>query len=415
MPATPRNGSACWRCGPVSPTNRPPCSVETAIAVGWRWPLVDAPPGGAARHAAAASQRRRQQQRRCSPARARDRHRPSFALSSPSAGAALSNAGLTPSNDSGRPTRPSSLPCLVWMMPSACVCASATTWSNVLIGPFGMPWRVEQPRPFRARLRRKNVGQDRDQLLAVDDAVFVAVKARVLGEAGAVEHGGQAAEQIVVAGRHHHVPVRGGKRLIRHDHIDPGAVPRRQFAVREIPGEIDAHPRQPGLVERGIDDPALAGAAAFLQRRQDADHRPHPGPHVDDRGRHPDRRAAVLAQEAHQPAIGLHHRVVAGLVAQRPRRAERAEIAEHKARFRRNEIGPAEPVAVERAEFEIVQHDIGPLENQRPEPRRVRRIGEIDRNAALGAIDRVKTRRRPLQETAAPTPAPRPRSWGSRP
>ena len=206
-----------------------------------------------------------------------------------------------------------------------------------------MPWPSSSRAHSARGLVGENLGQDRDQLRAVDDAVLVAVEARVLGEAGPVEHGGETAEQIVVAGRHHHVPVRGGKRLIRHDHIDPGAVPRRQFAIREIAGEIDAHPGQPGLVERGIDHPALAGAAALLQRRQDADHRPHPGPHVDDRGRHPDRRTAVLAEQAHQPAIGLHHRVVAGLVAQRPRRAERAEIAEDEVGFAATRSAPPSP------------------------------------------------------------------------
>ena len=182
-------------------------------------------------------------------------------------------------------------------------------------------------------------------------------------------------------------------------------MPRRDLAVRDKACEIDAHPGEPGLVERGIDDPALAGAAALLQRRQDADHRPHAGAHIDDRGRDPDRRAAVLAEEAHQPAIGLHHRVVAGLVAQRPDRAERAEIAEDEARLRRDEFGGAEPVAVERAEFEVVQYDIGALQDQRPQPRRVVGVGEVDRDAALGAVDRVKAGRRAFQKRRPPAAA----------
>ena len=109
-----------------------------------------------------------------------------------------------------------------------------------------------------------------------------------------------------------------------------------------------------------------------------------PRAHVDDRGRHPHRRAAVLAEEAHQPAIGLHHRVVAGPLAQRPVGAERVEVAADKARLRGDELGGAEAVAVERAEFEIVDHHIGALEDQRPQPRRVLRVGEVDRDAVLG-------------------------------
>src|SRR5439155_13123115 len=49
-------------------------------------------------------------------------------LSSPSAGAGLSKGGRTPSKDSGRPTSARSLCGQCWMMPSAWVWASATTW-----------------------------------------------------------------------------------------------------------------------------------------------------------------------------------------------------------------------------------------------------------------------------------------------
>ena len=50
-------------------------------------------------------------------------------LSSPSRGASLANGGRVPSNDSGSPTSEIAPDC--WMMPSAAVCASATTWSTV--------------------------------------------------------------------------------------------------------------------------------------------------------------------------------------------------------------------------------------------------------------------------------------------
>ena len=138
---------------------------------------------------------------------------------------------------------------------------------------------------------------------------------------------------------------------------------------------------------------------------EDPDHRPVGGAHIDDRGGDPHRRTAVFAEEAHQPRIGLHHRVVAGAVAQRPHGAERAEITEDEARLRGGEVGGAEPVAVERAEFEVVQDDIGAFQDQRLEPRRVCRVGEVDRDAALSAVDRVEAGRRPFEERRSPTAA----------
>ena len=49
---------------------------------------------------------------------------------------------------------------------------------------------------MRPLLGLEDVGEDRDQRGAVDDALAVAREARVLGEARPVERGGEAAEQL---------------------------------------------------------------------------------------------------------------------------------------------------------------------------------------------------------------------------
>ena len=49
------------------------------------------------------------------------------------------------------------------------------------------PGRLEPADPFRNRRRGENVGEDRDQRPAVDDAVAVGAEARILGKAGPID------------------------------------------------------------------------------------------------------------------------------------------------------------------------------------------------------------------------------------
>ena len=52
-----------------------------------------------------------------------------------------------------------------------------------------------------------------------------------------------------------------------------------------------------------------------------------PGDDVGDRDAEPERRAIGVAGDAHQPALGLHHRVVSRLVPPRPGLAEARDRA----------------------------------------------------------------------------------------
>ena len=164
----------------------------------------------------------------------------------------------------------------------------------------------------------------------------------------------------------------------------------------------DRHPGERCLVERGVHHPAATGAPTFLQGRENADHRPHPGGEIDDRHADPHRRSPVLAHQAHQPPIGLHQRVVAGPLAQRPDRAERPEIAIDEARLPGGQHFSRQTVTVERAEFEIVEHHIGAAEDQRLQLFDFGRIGEVDRDATLRSVDRVKAGCRTFREGRPP-------------
>ena len=63
------------------------------------------------------------------------------------------------------------------------------------------------------------------------------------------------------------------------------------------------------------------------QRQRDPLRREHAGDDVGDGDAEPERRAVGGAGDAHQPALGLHHRVVARLVAPRAGLAEAGDRA----------------------------------------------------------------------------------------
>src|SRR5438093_945463 len=61
------------------------------------------------------------------------------------------------------------------------------------------------------------------------------------------------------------------------------------------------------------------------KRLDDAQRRPHPGAHVDDRCPHAGRLLVRVTIHGHQTAVGLHQWVVPGQVAQWPTRSERGD------------------------------------------------------------------------------------------
>ena len=112
--------------------------------------------------------------------------------------------------------------------------------------------------------------------------------------------------------------------------------------VGEVAGEVIADVAERGLVERDVDDGSLAGATALEQRREHAERRPRARALVDQRRADPHAGPAGLARHRDQAAGGLHQRVVAGLVAERPdvavgahRAVDETGVARRAARRRR--------------------------------------------------------------------------------
>ena len=79
----------------------------------------------------------------------------------------------------------------------------------------------------------------------------------------------------------------------------------RRFARGKIACRVNAAPAQRGFKQRGLDQAAVAGAAAPDQRRQNADRRPHAGAEIVERRAAAHALAPRFAGDAHQPAERL--------------------------------------------------------------------------------------------------------------
>src|SRR5262249_49797918 len=144
-------------------------------------------------------------------------------------------------------------------------------------------------------------------------------------------------------------------------------------------------------IEHGdIDIVAAAGLAAARERGEHRDGRIHARHDVDDR--HPDffraaaRLVVGLAGDAHQATHGLDHEILGGSVAPRPGLAEAGDGAVDQSGIERLEVVIAQPETLERADLEILQHDVG-ARRQRPHDLLALGLVELDGDRTLAAID----------------------------
>ena len=115
------------------------------------------------------------------------------------------------------------------------------------------------------------------------------------------------------------------------------------------------------LVERRVDDRAFPGALALEQCGGDADRRPHPGPHVDERRADAHAGTSRLAGHADQAARGLHEGVVPRLLAERTDVAVCADGAVDEPRIAGADRVRAEPDALGEAGPEALEEHVGPI------------------------------------------------------
>ena len=217
------------------------------------------------------------------------------------------------------------------------------------------------------------------------------------------ECGGAFHEQPVIAGRDADRPIRGFKRLVRHQQGAAGAVAFRQLAGVFVAVDRAFHPGDRGLEQRGVDHAALPGALALLQGGKRADDAPHAGSLVVDRRRAEGRRVFRPAGHGHHRAIGLQQRVEPRRQPQRAGIAEGPDGAVDQPRIDRQQRLRPDADIVDNAGTQVLDQDIRGF-HQLFQPGDVVGGFDIHRNRPLVAVLRMEEQRIPLHERRAPEP-----------
>ena len=166
----------------------------------------------------------------------------------------------------------------------------------------------------------------------------------------------------------------------------PIAQPHRRRIVREVDAGLVAEQRHHRVEHRDVH--LLAATSAFTreQRRGHALRGEHPRHDVGNGHAEAVGRTVGRARDAHKAAFRLHHRVVAGFVAARPRVAEARNRAVDQPRIAFGDRGVVEAELVERAGTEVLDHHVG-LREQLLEQRTAVGVLEVESDALLVPVD----------------------------
>ena len=144
-----------------------------------------------------------------------------------------------------------------------------------------------------------------------------------------------------------------------------------------------------------------AGPLPREQRQRDPLRGEHAGDDVGDGDAEAVGRPVAGAGDAHQPAFGLHHGVVAGLGAARAGLAEPGDRAVHQPRPARRHRLVAESEPLHGAGPEVLDEHVGPVEQPLEHRAPARRL-EVQRQAFLVAVDAEEIRALAVDERRSP-------------
>src|SRR5439155_22885790 len=122
------------------------------------------------------------------------------------------------------------------------------------------------------------------------------------------------------------------------------------------------------------------------QGTQDGSERTQGRAHVHDEYGEPPWRLPRVRVDGHEPAIGLHERIVPGPVAERPLRAEGRDRAVDEPRIDRPRALPAEPQLLDGPRAERLDEDVGALDQTLEDRPPVFGL-PVDRQAPLAAVE----------------------------
>ena len=263
--------------------------------------------------------------------------------------------------------------------------------------------RLELAQPVLGRiLRERGIDQAVDEI-AVLDARAIAAKALVLRPFGVAQNLGGARKLPLVSDCERHHGVGGPIGGVGHDAGVPVAETAALAAGDKIVrGDINQH-RERSLVQRKLHLLPLARAPTRVKRRKNGIARQHAGAHVDNRHAVFRRLPIRLAADAHQARLRLQHEIIAGQRSLGPARSVAGDGAANEPRSRLLEPGVGEAPFVQRSQPEIIDEDVGFLD-QPGKDFLPGRVGHVERQGALVAVDAEKIGGLGADERRAPMP-----------
>ena len=255
--------------------------------------------------------------------------------------------------------------------------------------------------PRGARPRREHRRELRPQGVVVGETQGVGRESRIGAEGRQIRGGAERLPEAVVAHRQRDVAIRGRERLVGRDGRVAVAEAARCDAVREVVAGLVGEQRRRGIQHPDVDHLPAASDATRDERRQDALRREHARDDVDDGDAQAIRRAVGGTGDAHQAALGLHHRVVAGFFASGAGLAVARDRAVDDAWVARPHRRGVELKRVERAGAEVLDHHVGLRQQLLDHIERARPL-EVDGHAFLVAVHAQEVRALVAEERRPP-------------
>ena len=184
----------------------------------------------------------------------------------------------------------------------------------------------------------------------------------------------------------------------------------RRLAGEEIVRRVRMHDRKAGLEQRGFEELADAGLLPLVQRHQDADCRIETGGEVDHRNADARRAAFGRAVGGDHAGHRLHDGVVARIAAARTVGAEAGNPAVDQPRKLLAQERAADAPLVERAGLEVLDQDVGVLQQASSAPRARAAWSGRGRSSACCGSRRCNRRSLPSASPAPTRASRRPRA-----
>jgi len=262
---------------------------------------------------------------------------------------------------------------------------------QIIDGPAGNAGRAQLLQPVIDAVRLEDRVEHLGDFVPVLHPFDIGVETGIVLQFGMTDRVAQREILLVVARRDHDGAVAAREHAGRHAAIALRAPAHRHLARSEVDLRIMRQRRHAAIQQGDVDILALAaGGVAMIQGRQYGIGDVQPGEQVDDAGADLHRSGARLALrhagDAHEAALALEHRVIAGLSRQRPVLAISGDGAVDDAGIDGLQAFIVEAIALEIADLVILHHHVAGLDEFADQFLPLR-AGDVEGDRSLVAVD----------------------------